>query len=160
MKLRRIKMNLLKDEEALFTLVNDISWQFFHRPFKHRVKFNHRLRTTGGRYIPTEKLIELNPKYVIELGISELVGIIKHELCHYHLHIQGKGYQHGDDDFKALLKETGSPRYCRPLPSSQKTKKHIYTCHSCKHQYQRIRRVNVKKYRCGKCGGKIRLLNE
>lgn len=153
-------MNILKAEKALFTFVNDISLQYFHRPFMHRVRFNHRLRTTGGRYIPTKKLIELNPKYVIELGLTELVGIIKHELCHYHLHIQGKGYRHGDIEFKTLLKATGSPRYCRPLPSSEKAKKHVYTCQTCNFRYQRIRRINVQKYRCGKCGGKIELVNE
>ena len=28
--------------------------------------------------------------------MEELIGIIKHELCHYHLHLEGKGYQHRD----------------------------------------------------------------
>ena len=39
--------------------------------------------------------------------MEELIGIIKHELCHYHLHLEGKGYQHRDKDFKELLKKVG-----------------------------------------------------
>src|SRR5690625_3159895 len=101
-------MEILNGED-LFDLVNELSWKYFNKPFKHDVIFNGRLRTTGGRYIPVKKLIELNPKYVIEMNEAEFIGIIKHELCHYHLHIEGKGYKHGDQAFKNLLKETGSP---------------------------------------------------
>lgn len=145
------------DEKELFELTNELSMQFFNKPFMHIVKYNNRLRTTGGRYIPAQKLIEINPKYVIEMDREELIGIIKHELCHYHLHIGGKGYRHGDRDFKNLLKTTGSPRYCKPLPSSKNNHKYKYVCQKCHHVYLRIRRVNISKYRCGRCKGKIRL---
>lgn len=151
-----MKLEIL-NEEALFKLVNQLSLEFFHKPFSHHVTFNNRLRTTGGRYLPHQKVIELNPKYLIEMGREEFVGIIKHELVHYHLHIEGKGYKHGDAAFKSLLKETGSPRYCRPLPSNEKRYKHTYICCTCHYLYKRVKRVNTKKYRCGKCGGKIML---
>lgn len=151
-------MDVLKDEVSLYKLVNDISLKYFHKPFRHQVYFNHRLRTTGGRYIPGRKVIELNPKYEIEMGRNELVGIIKHELCHYHLHIEGKGYKHRDREFRQLLKETGSPRHCQPLPSNQKRYKHKYQCINCSHIYKRIRRINVKKYRCGRCQGQLKYI--
>ncbi|WP_404451216.1 SprT family protein [Virgibacillus necropolis] len=147
-------MNLLNEKE-LYALVHDISMMYFNKPFKDDVRFNSRLRTTGGRYIPSKRVIELNPKYALEMEDDEFVGIIKHELCHYHLHIEGKGYKHGDLDFKTLLKETGSPRHCNPLPSYNREKNHHYRCKSCGHVYKRQRRVNVNKYRCGKCGGKL-----
>jgi len=150
-------MKILNDEKELFKFVNNISLESFNLPFEHHVRFNNRLRTTGGRYIPNKKTIELNPKYILEIGMDEMVGIIKHELCHYHLHIQGKGYRHGDREFKELLKLTGSPRYCKPLPSNKKARKHIYVCKKCRHQYKRIRRINLKKYRCGKCKGKLQI---
>lgn len=143
------------NEKALYELVNRLSVQHFNKVFKHEVRFNHRLRTTGGRYIPGKKVIELNPKYVAELGENEFIGIIKHELCHYHLHIEGRGFSHGDADFKKLLRETGSPRYCTPLPSRQKDYKYRYACRKCNHEYKRMRRVNVDKYRCGKCRGRL-----
>ncbi|PAV30724.1 SprT family protein [Virgibacillus profundi] len=142
-------------EEELYKLVNELSLDFFNKPFKHDVNFNHRLRTTGGRYIPVKRRIELNPKYVNEMDWNEFIGIIKHELCHYHLHIEGKGYKHGDKDFRELLRKTGSPRYCRPLPSQVSDYKHIYVCKKCDQEYKRKRRVHLKKYRCGKCGGKL-----
>ena len=149
-------MKLLTNED-LFDLVNNISKNFFYKPFKHDVLFNTRLRTTGGRYIPARKTIELNSKYYFEMDEAEFIGIIKHELCHYHLHIEGKGYKHGDQAFKDLLKKTGSPRHCSPLPSQQKEVKYKYKyiCEDCKLEYRRIRRVDVKKYRCGKCKGRL-----
>lgn len=148
-------MELLENEKKLFELVNELSITYFHKPFMHEVYFNNRLRTTGGRYIPSKKVIELNPKYIVEMEKEEMIGIIKHELCHYHLHIEGKGYKHGDRDFRQLLKETGSPRFCQPLPSAKKAYKHVYECTACKLLYKRVKRVNTQRYRCGRCGGKL-----
>lgn len=144
-------------DSELFNLVNKLSKEYFHKPFIDKVSFNNRLRTTGGRYIPAKRKIELNPKYLLEVGEEELSGIIKHELCHYHLHIEGKGYKHGDEAFKNLLKKTGSPRHCQVLPSQKNKYRYIYVCKQCDHTYKRIRRVNVSKYRCGKCNGKLRM---
>src|SRR5690625_2832754 len=141
--------------QVLYKLVNQLSQDFFEKPFVHEVVFNHRLRTTGGRYLPFQKKIELNPRYVTEMDEEEFIGIIKHELCHYHLHIEGKGFGHRDQDFKKLLKKTGSPRHCNPLHSAIKAYKYLYICKACKLIYKRKRRVNIEKYRCGKCHGKI-----
>ncbi len=150
----RIVQTLLNDEE-LKQLVNQLSITYFHKPFVDEVMFNHRLRTTGGRYVPAKRRIELNPKYAIEMDEQEFHGIIKHELCHYHLHIEGKGYKHGDRDFKELLKKTGSPRYCKPLPSEVDSYKHFYKCSNCGMEYKRKRKVNTEKFVCGKCRGKL-----
>ncbi|MGY0693690.1 SprT family protein [Virgibacillus sp. FSP13] len=149
-------MNAL-NEIDLHRLVDDLSREFFHKPFIDDVQFNNRLRSTGGRYLPAKRRIELNPKYVIEMGEEEFIGIIKHELCHYHLHIEGKGYKHGDEAFKELLKETGSPRHCNPLPSIKRSYKYVYVCTECGCEYKRIRRVDIKRYRCGRCRGKLKL---
>lgn len=90
-------------DEQLTVLVKEISIKQFNKPFLHTALFNSRLRTTGGRYLLSNHHIEVNRKYFDEFGLDELEGIIKHELCHYHLHIEGKGYKHGDQDFKKLL---------------------------------------------------------
>lgn len=148
-------MKILNENE-LHDLVSRISEEVFHKPFRDQVVFNARLRTTGGRYLPARRLIELNPKYYLEAGEGEFIGIIKHELCHYHLHIEGKGYKHGDRDFKKLLKSTGSPRFCQPL-ASQKTSFYLYICRKCGLEYKRKRRIDLKKYRCGKCRGHLKL---
>ncbi|WP_047981057.1 SprT family protein [Ornithinibacillus contaminans] len=146
-------------EKELHELVNHISIEFFKKPFVDDVTFNNRLRTTGGRYLPSKRLIELNPKYFYEMDENEFNGIIKHELCHYHLHIEGKGYKHSDPDFKRLLAITGSPRHCKPLPSTINRKKHQYRCETCHHIYNRVRSVDVKRYRCGICGGSLKQVN-
>ncbi|WP_080875336.1 SprT-like domain-containing protein [Oceanobacillus timonensis] len=72
-------MNQISDEE-LYQLVKQLSETFFNKSFHDKVRFNSRLRTTGGRYIPSKRLIEINPKYVLEFEKEELHGIIKHEL--------------------------------------------------------------------------------
>ncbi|MFZ3590188.1 SprT family protein [Bacillus sp. DJP31] len=144
--------------EQLQKLVEDISNALFHLPFQHLATFNKKLRSTGGRYLLLSHNIDINPKYLEELGVDELVGIIKHELCHYHLHLQGKGYNHGDPDFKQLLKRVDAPRYCSVLKSAEQKRKasyHIYECKDCKQIYKRKKRVNTEKFVCGKCRGKL-----
>ncbi|MGM8216623.1 SprT family protein [Bacillaceae bacterium W0354] len=144
------------DDNQLQKLTEEVSLQYFEKEFVDTAKFNARLRTTGGRYIPSKRVIEINPKYLDELGHDELIGIIKHELCHYHLHVEGKPYNHQSKEFKELLRKTGSPRYCRILPSEE-IKRLIYECQECGMHYKRKRRINVSKYRCGRCRGKILL---
>ena len=112
--------------EQLTLWVQEVSMTYFKKPFRHQAVFNKRLRTTGGRYLLQTHNIEINPKYLEEYGEQEVEGIIKHELCHYHLHIEGKGYRHGDMDFQMLMQQTGSPRYCRPITAS----KWLYICES------------------------------
>lgn len=110
------------DNKELQKLTEDISETYFKKPFRHQALFNDRLKTTGGRYLLTSHNIELNRKYLIEHGREELIGIIKHELCHYHLHLEGKGYKHRDRDFRTLLQQVNAPRFCTPLKKKQKTK--------------------------------------
>lgn len=113
------------DNIELQKLTEDISKTYFKKPFRHQALFNDRLKTTGGRYLLTSHNIELNRKYLIEHGREELIGIIKHELCHYHLHLEGKGYKHRDRDFRMLLQQVNAPRFCTPLKKKRKTKKLI-----------------------------------
>lgn len=148
--------------EELQQLVCEISAQDFAQPFLHQAVFNKRLRTTGGRYLLQSHNIEVNPKYFEQFGLNEVIAIIKHELCHYHLHLAGKGYKHGDKDFKALLKQTNSPRYCQPLTHTTKVPSfnYHYSCTDCGQLYPRKRKINTAKYRCSKCSGEIKLKNE
>lgn len=144
----------------LTELIEEISETVFHKPFRHAGVFNARLRTTGGRYLLRSHNIEINPKSYEKFGYSELEGIIKHELCHYHLHIEGKGYKHRDADFRALLKETGSPRFCSSVElkrTKQSAIRYLYECVACNTEYPRKIRMNVERYRCGRCAGKLAL---
>ena len=98
-------------DKELTALVKKISLKYFGRAFKHQAVFNARLRTTGGRYHLKSHQLDFNPKIIEHFPEEVLIGIIKHELCHYHLHLEKKGYRHGDPDFKELLKEVGGLRY-------------------------------------------------
>jgi SprT-like protein len=146
--------------EELQLLVEEVSLQFFQKPFRHLAIFNSRLKTTGGRYLLQTHNIEINKRYLEQLGKEELIGIVKHELCHYHLHLEKKGYKHQDKDFKNLMMQVGAPRFCRQLPDRPKTNRsekiYVYSCLGCSLVYKRKRTVNVKKYVCGRCKGKLK----
>ncbi|WLR42149.1 SprT family protein [Bacillus carboniphilus] len=148
------------NDKELQILVEKISFKYFNKPFFHRASFNKRLRTTGGRYLLKSHNIEINYSHYEKFGEKELEGIIKHELCHYHLHLEGKGHMHRDRDFKELLAKVGAPRYCKPLENTQTAKKrYVYQCDSCNHQYIRKKRMDPSKYSCGRCRGKIKLVD-
>lgn len=134
-------------------LVEEISRQFFHKPFLHRAIFNTRLKTTGGRYHLNDHHLDINPLVYEKYGKNELISVIKHELCHYHLHLAGKGYQHRDHDFKQLLNETGGSRFVQPL--REQAPLWQYHCSSCGALFQRKRRIDTRRYVCGKCSGKL-----
>jgi len=139
-------------------LVNKLSIECFGKPFRHKAYFNGRLRSTGGRYLLGSHHIEINPRAFTQYGLKEIEGIVKHELCHYHLHLEGKGYKHRDADFRKLLKETGAPRFCSDLRKEEDKKrayKYVYGCKSCGATFKRKNRMDVRKYRCGRCAGMI-----
>lgn len=147
-------------DQQLQLLVEEISLTFFGLPFRHRARFNPRLRTTGGRYLLTSHDIELNPLHLLEHGEAELIGIIKHELCHYHLHLQGKGYRHRDRDFRELLSQVGGVRYCQRVGKKRKSAAFRYElrCLDCGMSYKRRRKMNPDHYVCGRCRGRLQLL--
>ncbi|MEG0284967.1 MAG: SprT family protein [Vagococcus sp.] len=141
--------------QELQRLVEKVSLSFFEKPFLHQATFNQRLKTTGGRYHLSSGNLDFNPLVLSLHGMEELIGVIKHELCHYHLHLEGKGYQHKDADFKLLLKSTGGSRFVKPL--KQRKMHHHYRCASCSQDIYRQRRIDTKRYVC-KCGGVLKHL--
>lgn len=150
-------------DEQVQQLVEQLSLQYFNRPFIHKAYFNNHLKSTGGRYLLSSHDIELNKKLYDHFGIEELEGIILHELCHYHLHILGMGYQHRDADFKNLLKRVGAPRFCSRIEASTPIKKksviQYYCCKNCGQVYKRRRKMDVRKYCCSICQGEIKFIN-
>ncbi|KRL04898.1 SprT family protein [Liquorilactobacillus oeni] len=142
-------------DEQLQRLVEKTSLQFFYRKFTHAAIFNKRLKTTGGRYLLKTHNIEINPQMADKYGQDILIGIIKHELCHYHLHLQHLGYQHRTRCFKELLLQVGGLRYA-PAQDTCRLK-YTYRCCDCGQQYFRRRRINTTRFVCGRCRGKLAL---
>lgn len=110
--------------------VKQVSLEDFGRPFIHHVQWNRRLRSTGGRFFPKDGHLDFNPKVYQELGLDVFRKIVRHELCHYHLYFQGKGYQHKDRDFKELLKAVDGLRFVPSLPNSNSKPIKLYRCQS------------------------------
>ncbi|OMF30833.1 SprT family protein [Paenibacillus sp. FSL H8-0548] len=150
------------DNEALQQWVEQISMNYFKRPFLHQATFNARLKATGGRYFTHTHHIEISPHQLTAFGPGETEKIIKHELCHYHLHIMKRGYKHRDADFKNLLAHVGGSRFCQSLPERAERKQQPFRykliCRNCGTEYLRKRKVDPAKYVCGKCRGKLLLI--
>ncbi|WP_349420745.1 SprT family protein [Staphylococcus felis] len=144
------------NNQKLQTLAEQIAIKDFNDVFKHKIYFNHRLRSTGGRYLLQTHHIEINPNQYEYFGFDAVVDIIKHELCHYFLHLNGKGYQHRDQDFKRLSQKVGAPRFCKPIQPYEERVQYHYKCQNCKQDYFRIRKVNLNTMRCGKCKGQLK----
>ena len=149
------------NDEQLQLWVERVSLASFGLPFRHKATFNKRLKATGGRYFTQSHHIEISPHQLEAFGKEETEKIIKHELCHYHLHLLKRGYRHRDADFKELLAQVGGSRYCRALPEREERKRFPYRyqlkCTSCGMEYLRKRRVDPARYACGKCRGKLQL---
>ena len=133
--------------------VKTVSLEDFDKPFLHTATWNARLRTTGGRFFPADGHLDFNPKLYEAFGEEIFRKIVRHELCHYHLYFEGKGYKHSDADFKELLRKVDGLRYAPSLVKKERF--YRYRCQKCGQEYHRKRRVNTKKYACGRCHGKL-----
>lgn len=148
-------------DEELQGLVEKCSLDFFDKPFQHQAYFNGRLRTTGGRYLLKTHAIEINPLMLSEFDETTLVGIIKHELVHYHNHLSGIPYQHHHPAFKLELMRVGGLRFAPQTSKARIQAKHywVYKCTN-EHQLLRQRRFDTERYVCGKCGNRLYLVGE
>lgn len=147
------------DDQQLQAWIERISLESFRLPFQHKANFNRRLKSTGGRYFTKSHNIDISWQQYETFGPAEVEKIIKHELCHYHLHLQRKGYKHSDPDFKQLLQEVGGTRFCKALAPRKATPyRYKLECGACGMHYLRKRKMDPSKYACGRCRGKLRLL--
>ena len=72
------------------------------------------------------------------------------------MHIDGKGYRHGDRDFKELMDQVGGLRF---TPSLEVKHDYIirweYECSGCQNKVYRKRRFNLNKFVCYSCKNKF-----
>jgi SprT-like protein len=148
------------EDQQLQSWVERVSLESFGRPFLHQARFNRRLTSTGGRYFTKSHDIEISWQQYEQFGADDVEKIIKHELCHYHLHLLKRGYQHRDADFKTLLEQVGGTRFCKSLPTAKRKEPYRYKliCTSCRTEYMRKRKLDPRRYACGNCRGKLKLL--
>ena len=125
-------------DQELQARVETISLKAFHQPFRLHAVFNNRMKTTGGRFHPADMNLDFNPKLFAVYPASVTDGIIKHELVHYHLYDHHRG-----------------SRFAPPLPVNGH--QYVYVCTHCGRQFVRRRHIDVRRYACGVCRGKLRL---
>ncbi|MDD1381002.1 SprT family protein [Limosilactobacillus reuteri] len=142
-------------------LTEQWSKEYFGREFTHKVFFNKRLKTTGGRYHLSDHHIDINPLMYTEFDLHNLRQVVLHELCHYHLHLLGMDYHHRSREFKTLLAQVGGSRYAPPTSKRKinSKKKWYYICAGCSVEFARQRRFNTQRYICRRCGHKFILKN-
>lgn len=143
--------------QELQALVEQVSLTTFHRPFEHQARFNSRLRTTGGRFHVPDENLDFNPHLFAAVDAAVQVGIIKHELCHYHLYRAHQGFRHRDPAFKAMLQAVGGLRFA-PRLAPVRPAKYQYQCPACGQVYPRMRRLDLTRYGCGRCGHRLQLV--
>lgn len=144
--------------QRLQELTERWSIESFGVPFRHRIVFNSRLKTTGGRYHLTDHHIDINPLMYSEFGLATLHGVVLHELCHYHLHLASRDYRHRSPDFKHLLQAVGGSRYAPPTSKARRGR-WVYRCTGCGIIIRRQRRFNVHRYVCRRCGHYFQLIS-
>lgn len=148
--------NPLLDDQQLQRLTEKIADEFFAISFTHRIYFNRRLKTTGGRYLLDDHHIEINPRVLNYGGKTLLIGVIKHELCHYQLDLQKKDVSHRSAAFRSLLRKVGGVRFVPRLVEPRY--QYLYCCQSCGQQYRRQRKINLQRLVCGRCAGRLKLI--
>jgi SprT-like protein len=140
-------------------LTKRIAKESFGKNFPYKVVFNRRLKTTGGRYHLNDHHIDINPLMLEEFDEATLIGVIKHELVHYFVHMLNEKPDHRNPHFQQLLRQVGGLRYAPATSKRRQTApKLIYQCQKCGLEYLRRRRINTQKYVCSKCRGRLRLL--
>lgn len=77
------------------------------------------------------------------------------------MHLSHQGYRHQDQDFKTLLSAVGGSRYAPDIGLKRTRKaKYLYVCTKCGQEFLRVRRLNLRRFACGRCGGKLKLLKQ
>lgn len=113
------------------------------------IRWNPRLSTTAGRFIPDRRnpVIEVASYLADETNAEELIrDTMGHEMIHYWLWLKRRPYGHGAEFYKKM-KELGVSRY-NPVPRHRPFK-HCYACDVCE---QKIWvRKRLKGAACAAC---------
>lgn len=119
------------------------------------LRWNSRLRTSAGRFIPGSRAFILQRPPCIEVAsylreeerALELIrDTLSHEMIHYWLWVRRKPYGH-TDDFYAKMNIMGVSRY-NPVPRLR-PHKYLYRCRHCRAEFRARRKLGPLA--CAKC---------
>lgn len=113
------------------------------------LKWNSRLRSSAGRFIPGSRrffhqsppCIEVASYLLEEAGAEALIrDTMAHEMIHYWLWVRRQPYGH-TGEFLRKMRAMGTTRY-NPVPKLR-TPKYIYRCPACARDFPARRRLGV-----------------
>ncbi len=113
------------------------------------LKWNSRLRSSAGRFIPGSRrffhqappCIEVASYLLAETGAEALIrDTMAHEMIHYWLWVRRQPYGH-TGEFLRKMRAMGTTRY-NPVPKLR-TPKYIYRCPACSRDFPARRRLGV-----------------
>lgn len=140
----------------LISFFEEINAQHFDGMLPRPIlRWNARLRTSAGRFIPgakrflhvREPIIEV-ASYLLEEGTAEALvrDTLGHEAIHFWLWVRGRPYGH-TEEFYAKMREMGVSRY-NSVPR-RRPPKYLYRCPGCGGEYPARRRL--RELACLRC---------
>ena len=132
------------------------------------LKINGRLRIPCGRFVYIKrdgkpiapKAVELNKYFLENNEINIVLDVLRHELIHYALFMQGKPHSDGHPVFENELDRLGVVRQetiNKYKIQSKPVNVRIYECADCNHKYERRRALpnGGNNHCCGACSGML-----
>jgi SprT-like protein len=130
------------------------------------LKLNGRLSKTLGWFIYKKKsnipvAVHLNKKFAQNNDQDLVLNVLKHELVHYALFMQGKPHSDGESYFENELKRRGIISQSTVDQYSITSVKQVYQCVECSYIFKRSKRLknNGRNHKCT-CGGSLRDLGK
>jgi SprT-like protein len=145
--------------EKLLTLANKLSQHFWKKECTIPVVWNGRLKKAMGRFlfsyqgkkrIPVR--IEMSKHAAQFINREIFIAVLLHELCHYHLFIQGHPF---DDHHPLFEKELGRVGAISTNTVQIPQKGFELICSQCQQTIGTRRRMNTSRYLSGCCKAKI-----
>lgn len=159
----------MSDLLTLFQQINQTHFNGFLDP--PVLKWNSRLRSSAGRFIPGSRKfifscppqIELASYLREEANAAFLISdTLAHEMIHYWLWVRRRPYGHSAE-FYTKMEEMGCSRY-NSVPRTRPYK-YLYRCDSCQKEFPAKRKLGVlacarccKTYSQGKYDARFRLM--
>lgn len=106
------------DREEILKEYNDkakfYSKELWNIEYDGEVVFNNRLRSSDGRFLSEDNIIEFN-KALLTLNCKDYIDeVLLHELCHWYCYVSELEWDDGDFDFEEQIYLSGS----RPTETS------------------------------------------
>jgi predicted SprT family Zn-dependent metalloprotease len=141
------------DLAAVFADVNLKSFDGFLDP--PELRWNSRLRSSAGRFIPGSRrffrqsppVIEIASYLLEETQAKDLIyDTIAHEMIHYWLWVRHRPYGHSVE-FHTKMREMGVSRY-NSVPRTR-PHRYLYRCSGCNKEFPTKRRLGILA--CAEC---------